>query len=501
MNLSQKVLSRILEIEKEEIENLSYLSNEIAIQPSLLAHSQSKELIQFLFKNDRYGNTIFDRGWGNLIDKSSAIAHLLYNSNLVIDLKGNLKSNQDFIKNYGISVHQMAQLARASKISINILAYDSTKKNGFSPYLLFKSSDSSEEDAYCDLFLYKNGTRIYSLRRELFFDLKLKAKGHQGTDFFVEGLDVLGKIKSLTMTQQGELLSSNAFRDNANGDIDVLITSLARQYGYNRKMSLINLTDEDLIKINDFTANLLMDDDNESLVKFSYLLRGLKVLIASPLTASMGGTYNMSPNSITALIELQDRFDGYELPELKNLPDFEELRKNVITEEIKESALKTLAKRVAKSEDLAIPECLNQRQFENFISFITEQKDSVKNINLAVDKLSHNPYLTEKRLFLIEEYFERCSLISDDISFRKMVISDSLGGAVSGFTTGVMALAGIDPNTNLLYAALGGLGVTALSKAANANPTINNLINRVYGTKHQMVMDMVELIRLTNSKR
>ena len=76
---------------------------------------------------------------------------LLYNSNIIIDLQPDITSAAEFVKRYGFTVQQIAALARAGKVCLNLLAYDSTKPH-FQGYLNFSSDDKKDEAAYVQLF-------------------------------------------------------------------------------------------------------------------------------------------------------------------------------------------------------------------------------------------------------------------------------------------------------------------------------------------------------------
>lgn len=494
MRTRDTVLSNILSLEEVEHNLVDSLFNTIKnknVNSSLLY--DNKELIRHIFEartpQDQKANS--DGNWVNATDGIGLLSQLIYNSNIVIDLKPNIRDNEQFIKLYGCSVQQMVTLARKKEVSLNLIGYDSNKDLGFEGYLMFEGT-SQEEASYCDLFSVENGIKINSLRRKLFFDLLL-SKGSYG-NLIDEGRNIFSRIGELPLSEQERLLKSSVFRTN---NLLGLIESLAQQYAYNKSMSRLGKVPNQLESI----INSISDSPltTKNIVKYSEIMRGLKVLIASPLLASMGGTYSMSYSSVAALKRLQDLF-GKNI--IANEGTYNVMEKNLeqynLKEENKKFILSTILKKkeIVTSSIMEGPIAVKENRFSDYLDFIKDIKEVKNKLNERLDSLSLNPYLNEARFEKIEMYMQTQSeLLKSYSKFCSTAYFIFVGTA--SCVPGVL-LGREMPDNGILNKFAEHLITAVVTKTLITEETFEKAMQYFYSNKHQVLLDIEGIKRLIN---
>ena len=427
--------------------------------------------------------------------------NFLSNPYLVIDLKPELSCNDDFIEEYGFSLQQIYRLASENQILINIYAFESGRKNGFVDYCRFIANSAEEYMWYIELFKLP-ATRISSIRRACFFDCFLSSQGVTYESLINKGANKFDVLKSLSLVEQIEIFNAIGMRKN---NIDGAIETLTQQYAYCLAVIIIiksradfDVNKDNLVALEDYLKHV--DINNETLVKIFSLIRGVKTLLASPMLASMGGTYNLSPNSVRALSALEEQYrdslfdevilpsnDVYNNVRIRNNPNTG--FKNLITQKFLTKIIKE------KMQVVEIPNYIPEQKFSDYLKFIKEYRFKIQKQSDYLQAIADNPILDEKKLDLFEKYFGTQA----DIFSELKNYSTMLNGAAKTTLAAGAALFIAKPEENIGLYFLSNAVAGSITEGIVTERGIGRLYAYFMPNKCQLISDIRDLKKLVIS--
>lgn len=378
--MTSSIKTSISNLEEYENSAVEYLDKEVD-SDDLHELAQKYLRLKKGGKTDLFDSRMKSGSWGNSSNKKNVLLQLLINRHLIVDLK-TLRNDDEFFTEYGVTSSQLLELAYRGFIVINIYAYESESKNGFEGY---KQTPNIEKFLDRDL----SNPRIIHLRREAFLRRIGKSKNGVNSDDNTGVLDtLLSKVKSTS--------SLSGARDQDN--IPSALKAAASHYNVVKKILPFYDTPESkrIFEQSDYYLksfeNTLEKGDldlNEEVTK----LRGLKTLLAAPITSTMGGIYNMSESALnsvykTVSYDVVQNMDSYRLMDSK-VRDFLQLVNSYGHIEMPEGD----------------PVPLSDYEFKQYLEFLIDMTDSINDLNETLYSIP-NINSTEQRLKEGQSYLE-----------------------------------------------------------------------------------------------
>ena len=404
----KRIIERLNLLEQKEKNAVCVLNDQIDFEDKYISDRKDpKKLVRcYQCINENGLMNLFDENidgcWGNASDDVPLLRQLLMEPRLIVDLK-NIKNDESCFKLYGVTIKQLILLARLGFISINVYAYESGKKNGFNYY-----TENLESEDFIDLLDYDNAKcRINSIRKEGFFNRLLTNNKIKYSQLVDEYYEMVKKVfVSLSSVERENLIKNNIIRDS---DIDGNIETIAQQISYIKSSlnALYMNNDSSRAKQIEVIFNNAINtfENKNDFDKNLLTIRGLKNCIATPFTASMGGTYNMSSGALKALYYVLG-VTGTNV--CKQEEKINKLDKHTIAilEYIERVGLEVYNSSI-KSQFTAP---LSTKEFMSYIDLLKDCKNSTTKLNRCIENLStmtHSKYydkITEgKNYFDIEK--------------------------------------------------------------------------------------------------
>jgi len=254
--------------------------------------------------------------WANAADGVPVIRQLITDPHLVVDLKA-VQTEEECISAYGLTSEQLYQLAAKDFVRFNLYEFDSSKDHVDGPFAPYAASECKYMDALLDPS--EGWCRITSIRKEAFFnrlvggdEYSYSSRGEQDNRFralIEEGKDRFGPLIRTATKEERERMGLRQI------DPIKAIEITARHFAYVQAVIEGSNTESATSKV--AKAKRWLDrvkgygDEGEKKVKAVRHIKGLKNLIATDYTASMGGTYNMGAHTLGPYLDLRE-FDGSE---------------------------------------------------------------------------------------------------------------------------------------------------------------------------------------------
>lgn len=403
--------NQIYDIIKDENDSVFQLDYKIDIENKFSdIVNQAKRLITYYQIIDKDGEFIFfDRtlsgNWGNASDSIPILDQLIINPHLIIDLKV-FPTEEEFIKHYGITSRQMSRLAEKKLIAINFYTYESDKQNDF------RDLCSSKVSSLRSLFTKEtNLIRINSIRKEAFFNRILKRNSlFSFEDFVNEGRENIAKyINNIQKDKLSNIIKKD-FRDIK--ERERFTESIVQQYAYVKSIACtFNKEDPKYKYIDEILTLILETMDKEDMVKENLIkIRGLKTCIATPFTAAMGGTYNMSLGALNSLFSISSSIRPKALNSNKENKDINDIivrRQDKHTKAFIEYVTSLNQKNKSEYPQKEFNKVLSEKEFNDYLTFLEEIKNErvkLNNILSDLENMKHSQ--TYKRILKGISYFE-----------------------------------------------------------------------------------------------
>lgn len=398
MNLS--VRDKIEQIEKYEKLTVERLESDLDSGKYTGFQADSIRLVQLYFRYSRHGKLQFfgddhderNGRWANVADGVPVLRQLVTDPHLVVDLKA-VKDEDDCRNEYGLTSRQLFDLAQRGYVRFNLYEYDSTKdepEGRFQPYV-----DSKCEYMEHILDPSVDFCRITSIRKEAFFNRLaggpnytfqgIAAKESQFMNLVEEGRARFGA--AIAEASEEELIEKMNLRDSNKRAAREIV---ARQYAYVRAVidgvkqrrdpaKKVYLADKWL------NGHVLHDgvtpDRRAEQVR---IIKGLKNLIATDYSASMGGSYNMAAHTITPFLSLASLDSSRDLniqAEGETWEDAaevspDEIRRRWLASPTYQALYETveeIARTKANDSDVPSPTVVNDQQYKTYLQQIVSE--------------------------------------------------------------------------------------------------------------------------------
>ena len=394
MSLESSIKEKIIKLEKDEYDSVYNVTNEIRKKNISAIHDRKIFARTCLLIDKNNSKNLFSSGedatWTNAIDNVLLFKQLLHKNHLIVDLKPNLISNNEFVKAYGFTVQQMSKLVRDKVVVLNLYAYESNKTKEFKDYTFFEGNPE-EKHAYESLFIQDNNMRINSIRRQILFDQLTSERNTSYNELLLESKDTLKRIIH-SQEVVNTLKSKGIIRATT---VDGAIQQLVQQYA---EVKTLLMVEEDK-----YGHELLegIETEDSNYLKNVATIRALRIALTSPFSAALGGDYSMS-SSTRSSIDLGNYYLTGNLLDAVNPITFRD-NKHPLSIIINQFLENTTLKKFRLNNS---PLYINDNYFNDYIEFIKENKVLINLQNRLIKQFIEDKgdFYTDDKLTILENY-------------------------------------------------------------------------------------------------
>lgn len=412
------IASLIGRIERREREGVSELEHRLDEGEFIGRAKKPMDLVKVYLRFDPESKSLrfFDNTddenkdrWANAADGVPVVRQLITDPHLIVDLKA-VQSDKECVEEYGVTSEQLYQLAAKDFVRFNLYEYDSTRNHPEGPFAPYATSECRYMDALLDPS--EGWCRITSIRKEAFFNRLVG-----GEDYSYASSDQtesrFGALVNEGKQRFGPLIREASTREKSRMglrqlDTEKAVEITARHFAYVQAViegSDPKTSTDKVQKAAKWLERVkAYGDDPEQRVRTVRHIKGLKNLIATDYTASMGGTYNMGAHTLGPYLDLHEFDKG--IRDIEGVEDRESAERDRVVRLRKANQqlqpIHEFVERVRRDQlatDTDVPAPMSFRSQTDFIGYLEriveplrnrEAQNRISDLHVAVTQHSEN---------------------------------------------------------------------------------------------------------------